>query len=136
MRRWHFDSSALLAFWLGEPDSVRVSEILANSESEILICSLSFAEAGRKSIELGATDLETSKMLDLFKSIATEIVVVDEAIARLSLYLSQNSATRLPFADSLIAACAHAKNATLLHRDKHFLGISAAELQQEMLGTQ
>lgn len=49
----------------------------------------------------------------------TTSLVVDRVVAESAMVLRRKSAERLPLTDVIIAACAHAAHAVLVHRDPH-----------------
>ncbi len=132
MSRWLLDSSALLILLRAEPGLVRIQEILADA-SEILIASVSIAEISRRAKELGASPAEIAEMIRFCKMLATRFIDISVSIAERSFELSVLASARVPLVDALIAACAAQEQATLLHRDQHFLRIPSEQLLQEQL---
>lgn len=132
MSRWLLDSSALLILLRAEPGLVRIQEILADA-SEILIASVSIAEISRRAKELGASPAEIAEMIRHCKMLATRFIDITVGIAERSFELSVLASARVPLVDALIAACAAQEQATLLHRDQHFLSIPHEQLSQEQL---
>jgi predicted nucleic acid-binding protein len=59
-----------------------------------------------------------------------ETVSVDASVAWESDRLQRSTPTRLPLPDALIAACAAASKAVLVHRDAHMRAIPSDQLQQ------
>ncbi|MBN1243487.1 MAG: PIN domain-containing protein [Spirochaetales bacterium] len=113
------DTSALLAHWHDEPGAVRVQELLADREAEVLLCALSVAEFARAALSLGASRDEARSTALRYASLGT-LVAVDEAVAVRAFELGSLASSRLPLADALIAAAASIHGATLVHRDAHF----------------
>jgi predicted nucleic acid-binding protein len=63
----------------------------------------------------------------------SEVVNVDEAVRSEAVRLRISATARSSAMDTLIAATASLRNATLVHRDPHFTVIPAFVLKQEML---
>jgi len=124
------DTSALLVMFRKEPGAEKVAEVFADPSNEVLLCALSVAEFGRKMREMGMGEGDARNVLDTFIPMFTAIVAVDDAVARASLSLIEKMPTRLPLADSLIAAAAVIRAACLVHRDKHLAVIPGTILQQ------
>lgn len=126
------DSSALLAFYFGEPGGDRVREILSDEKTIVRLSVLSMAEFWSRLRAIGSAALfdeewrQLSEMMTSIDSISSEIVYR-------SLALRAAATARLPQIDALIAATAVEQNAILVHRDPHFLSIPQHLLQQESL---
>ncbi len=126
------DSSALLAFYFGEPGGARVQEILSDEKTIVRLSVLSMAEFWSRLRAIGAAALfdeewrQISEMMTGIDPISTEIVYH-------SLQLRSAATARLPQIDAIIAATAAVQNAILVHRDPHFLAIPSQLLQQEIL---
>ncbi|MFN0068870.1 MAG: PIN domain-containing protein [Limisphaerales bacterium] len=69
----------------------------------------------------------------LYTDVPPPPLAVGEAEARAALRLREAATRRLPLADSLIAGCAVAANAALVHRDPHFAAIPPKLLKQMVL---
>jgi len=123
------DTSALLVLCRAEAGFETLRDTVSDLNHEIFIASISLAELGRRVRELGADESVVNTLLGYCKSIATT-VVIDGAIAELSLRLAKHATARIPLADSLIAACAVSMHATLIHRDKHFESMQSSVLPQ------
>jgi predicted nucleic acid-binding protein len=59
--------------------------------------------------------------------------LLDEAIRREGVHLRTSATARTSAMDTLIAATASVRGATLVHRDPHFTAIPASLLNQEIL---
>lgn len=127
------DTSALLAHHRDEEGADRVQSLFEDSENELLIASVSFTEFGRRMLALGAGLEETEKILADYKHLFDGVVPIDGDIAMKALSLSAQVGKRIPLVDSLIAAVALQKNATLVHRDQHFENIPTILLNMESL---
>jgi predicted nucleic acid-binding protein len=127
------DTSALLAHHRDEEGADRVQCLFENSENELLIASVSFTEFGRRMLDLGASLEEVEKILADYKHLLDGVVPIDADIAMDALSLSIKVGKRIPLVDSLIAAVACQKQATLVHRDQHFENIPKMLLKMENL---
>lgn len=126
------DSSALLAFYFGEPGSERVREILSDDQCSVGLSVLSAAEFWSRLRAEGWEQIfdeewrRVSEVMNLIAPVSYDVV-------RRSLELRLAATTRLPQIDALIAGTALVHDAVLIHRDAHFLSIPANLLQQEIL---
>jgi predicted nucleic acid-binding protein len=126
------DSSALLAFYFGEPGGDRVREILSDDRTAVRLSVLSMAEFWGRLRAIGSAEIfdetwhQLSEMMTSIDPISSEIVYR-------SLELRVAATARLPQMDALIAATAAIYGAILVHRDPHFLSIPNHLLQQESL---
>jgi predicted nucleic acid-binding protein len=127
------DTSALLAHHRDEEGADRVQYLFECADMHLLIASVTLAEFGRRMLELGANPQEIRKILSDYKHLLDGVVAIDEEIAMKALSLAQQATKRIPLVNSLIAAVACLKNATLLHRDQHFESIPKAFLKTDCL---
>lgn len=110
-------------FYRKEPEVDQVLALFENPQSDLLLCAVSVAEFGRKLRELGQTQEEIERTIDLHLPLFTRVEKVDEVTALASLRLINSLAFRLPTIDSLIAATALVHGACLVHKDKHMAAI-------------
>jgi predicted nucleic acid-binding protein len=127
------DTSALLAHHRDEEGADGVQSLFEDANIELLIASVTLTEFGRRMLELGASSEEIQRILADYKHLLNGVVSIDEDIAMKALSLAQQAAKRIPLVDSLIAAVACLKKATLLHRDQHFESIPKSLLKTESL---
>ena len=127
------DTSALLAHHRDEEGADRVQSLFEDSDIQLLIASVTLAEFGRRMLELGASSQEVQKILSDYKHLLDGVVSIDEEIAMKALSLAEQATKRIPLVDSLIAAVACLKKATLLHRDQHFESIPKEFLKTDCL---
>ena len=127
------DTSALLAHHRDEEGADRVQSLFEDSDIHLLIASVTLAEFGRRMLELGASSQEVQKILSDYKHLLDGVVSIDEEIAMKALSLAEQATKRIPLVDSLIAAVACLKKATLLHRDQHFESIPKEFLKTDCL---
>ena len=127
------DTSALLAHHRDEEGADRIQSLFEDSDIKLLIASVTLAEFGRRMLELGASPQEVQKILSDYKHLLDGVVSIDEEIAMKALSLAEQATKRIPLVDSLIAAVACLKKATLLHRDQHFESIPKEFLKTDCL---
>lgn len=130
MSAFLFDTSAILAHHLEEEGWEQVENLFLKQEQAILICAVSLVELNSRLLELGENTNDRQRILKEYRKFFADVVTVDESIAHLAIELRESASARLPLADSLIAACAKQREATLIHRDPHFRAISPNELKQ------
>jgi predicted nucleic acid-binding protein len=119
------DTSALLAHYLDETGTLKVEEILDDGGAAVYISSLSIAEFARRVLAICADPSKARSDALIYAGLASRIIPVDTAIAIRACELASASSSRLPLADSLIAACALASESILVHRDAHFDALPA-----------
>lgn len=127
------DTSALLAHHRDEEGADRVQSLFEDLDIQLLIASVTLAEFGRRMLELGVRPQEIQKILSDYKHLLDGVVSIDEEIAMKALSLTEQATKRIPLVDSLIAAVACLKKATLLHRDQHFESIPKEFLKTDCL---
>ncbi|HMO64048.1 MAG TPA: PIN domain-containing protein [Verrucomicrobiota bacterium] len=120
------DTSALLAHYLEEPGMDEVGRLLSGHPGEIGLCFVSWLELETRLREVTGNSAEAERAFRLYTDVLTTPLALGEAEARAAI-------RRLPLADSLIAGCAVAADATLVHRDPHFAAIPAKLLKQLVL---
>jgi predicted nucleic acid-binding protein len=99
--------------------------LLLDDAAQIYISSLSIAEFARRLLSLGADEARSREEALAWASAVTRVIPVDAAVAIRAFELAAASATRLPLADSFIAACALASESILVYRDAHFDALPA-----------
>lgn len=126
------DTSALLAFYFGEPGAERVQQILSDETVSVGLSVLSAGEFWSRLRAEGWDEVyeeEWSRLSDLMTFLApVTLEVVHESIT-----LRSAATGRIPHVDALIAATAVKYDAALVHRDPHFGSIPVHLLQQESL---
>jgi predicted nucleic acid-binding protein len=128
--RFLLDTSALIAHNRQEPGWKRVQALFEETDSEILVASVSLTEFARRLRELGATEDEARRTVEDYLELLDEVVPVDEGVAFTAFRIGCAVEKRLPLADALIAAAAHERGAFLVHRDQHMAPISHALVAQ------
>jgi predicted nucleic acid-binding protein len=128
-----FDTSAILAHHLAESGADRVQSLLEDETNQVAICVVSLLEFEVRLREMGLSEPERQGEILRYKTLFDGLIPVDEAVCSKAAELKFSATGRLPNIDALIAASASLHNATLVHRDPHFLSISSTLLKQEML---
>ncbi len=129
-KRCLLDTSALLAHARREPGWARVAELLEDGDLEVLASAVSLTELSRRFLDLGSSAKEAQDVVEDYRELMDEIVVVDERVALAAFDLGCKTPERLPLADALIAACALDRGARLVHRDRHMAAIPVDLLDQ------
>jgi predicted nucleic acid-binding protein len=83
--------------------------------------------------QLGIDAATRAAEVNRYGALLSEILNVDEAIRSEGVRLRTGATSRSSAMDTLIAATASLRGATLVHRDPHFTAIPASMLKQEML---
>lgn len=125
-----FDTSALLAHFRNEPGGAAVQALFEREDVVPLVSSITIAEFARRMRDLGADEPSIKEVLEFYVSMMDETVSVDASIAWESDRLQRATPTRLPLADALIAACATANKAVLVHRDAPMRSIPSDQVKQ------
>ena len=127
------DTSALLAHYLAEPGAARVQSLFEDTTVIAGTSILAFFEFDLRLHVLGIAPPTRTAELALYQTLLGEIVNVDEAIRSEGIRLRLSATNRISSMDTLIAATASVRGATLVHRDPHFSAIPGNLLKQEML---
>jgi predicted nucleic acid-binding protein len=128
--RFLLDTSALIAHNRQEPGWERIQALFEETDSEILVASVSLTEFARRLRELGAMEDEARRTVEEYLELLDEVVAVDEGVAFTAYALGCAAEKRLPLADALIAAAAQSRGACLVHRDQHMASIPGALMEQ------
>jgi predicted nucleic acid-binding protein len=124
------DTSALLLHYFKTPGADRIHRIISDETNSILVASVSIAELGRRLVATGCDPVEARSSALSYAALCERVVPVDTAVSIRAFELGVASRARIPLVDTLVAACASICDATLVHRDDHFLGIPAGLLPQ------
>jgi len=136
MRITHvFDTSAVLAHYFGEAGAEQLDQLWADPENEIGLCVLSLPELKTRLLEEVRDQEEIDRAFKLYADELTVSLGVNRAVAELAIELRGLSRTRLPLVDSIIAATAACRSATLVHCDPHLAGIPQDRLRQIYLAS-
>ncbi len=124
------DTSALLLHYFKAPGADRIHRIMSDEKNTIIIAAVSITELGRRLVATGCDPIEARSSALSYATLCERVVPVDTAASIRAFELGLTSRTRIPLVDALIAACASISDATLVHRDDHFLEIPADLLPQ------
>jgi predicted nucleic acid-binding protein len=124
------DTSVLLLHYFKAPGADRIHRIISNEKNSILVASVSITELVRRLVATGCDPMEARASALSYATLCERVVPIDTAASIRAFELGVASRTRIPLVDALIAACASICDATLVHRDDHFLGIPADLLRQ------
>lgn len=131
--RYVLDTTALLAHYRQEPGWQEVQSLFETDGAELSIASISIPEFGRRLRELGASETEVEATLSSYQLLFSEVIAVDTAVAKAAFEIGCRPPNRLPLVDALIAACAQAWSAVLIHRDEHMRAIPQEIVRQQEL---
>ena len=123
------DTSALLAFYFGEPGAERVEILIGDPGARICISALTVGEFWGR-LRARGVEARFDEEWGQLKELLGEIIPVSPEIVLTSCALRSATRKRLPYIDALIAATAVVRGATLAHRDAHFDSIPAGLLRQ------
>jgi predicted nucleic acid-binding protein len=127
------DTSALLAHYLAESGCNRVQSLFEDESVLVGTSILVLFEFELRLRQLGLATSTLSAELARYRALFSEVINVNEEVRRAALQVRTEATTRIAAMDALIAATASVCNATLVHRDPHFLVIPATLLKQEIL---
>ena len=127
------DTSAILAHYFDEPGAELVAHLWDDSGNRIGICVLTLPELRtRPEAELDDQG-EIERAFKEYIADLTVSLVVDRTAAESAMHLRREAVHRLPLTDAIIAGCAHANAAVLVHRDRHMASIPQQSLPQIVL---
>jgi predicted nucleic acid-binding protein len=121
------------AHYLAESGAERVQALFEDETVVAGASILPFYEFELRLHQLGVAATSRTTELNRYRVLLNELHVVDEAARIEAIRLRTSATARVAAMDILIAATASLKNATLVHRDPHFVAIPAALLKQEVL---
>ncbi|MBN1676040.1 MAG: PIN domain-containing protein [Kiritimatiellae bacterium] len=124
------DTSALLAHCFDEPGAEEVDALWQDAENRLAVCVLSLPEFKTRILEEMDDAAEAERVFDLYCTQLVDTLPVDRAVAQEAIALRAAAPGRLPLVDAVIAACAKAAAAILVHRDPHMATIPADWVRQ------
>ena len=127
------DTSAVLAHYFDEPGAAIVDGLWQESRNRIAICVLTLPELRRRLQAEVEGEREIDRAFREYVDELTSSLVVDRAVAESAMTLRREAAERLPLTDAIIAGCAHAAKAVLVHRDPHMESIPQRLVAQIVL---
>jgi predicted nucleic acid-binding protein len=128
-----FDTSALLAHYLAEPGAARVQALFEDAAVVAGTSVLALFEFELRLHQLGVDVATRAVEVNRYRALLNEVVNVDETLRVEGVRLRISATARASAMDTLIAATAILRAATLVHRDPHFTAIPPSMLKQEML---
>jgi predicted nucleic acid-binding protein len=134
--KYLLDTSAAVAHVRGEPGHAGVQALFEDPAVTVLLAAPSLLEM-ETILKARMTDEgQRRAVLGLYGGRLAEVVPVDREAVMAAIVLRNGTPTRLPAVDALIAGCAVAHGATLVHRDPHFDSIPPALLPTLRLSDQ
>ena len=127
------DTSALLAHYLAEKGAERVQALFEDAAVEAGASILSLYEFELRLHQLGVDAATRATELNRYRALLNEVVDVTEAVRGEAIRLRTSATAHVAAMDGSIAATASLRNATLVHRDPHFVAIPTNLLRQEVL---
>jgi predicted nucleic acid-binding protein len=124
------DTSALLAHFRNETGAGEVQAIFEDAGNAVGISVVSIAEFGIRLSTLGMSQPDMHAIISSYQELLDDVLPLTEDIAIRATSLKTSASARLPLVDALIAATAISENATLVHRDAHFLALTGREVKQ------
>ena len=117
------DTSAILAHYFDEPGAEMVERLWHDSGNRVAICVLTLPELKGRLVDEVPDRQEIERAFSQYVDELTTSLVVDREAARSAILLRESVDGRLPLVDAVIAGCAHAHSAVLVHRDPHLAAI-------------
>ena len=127
------DTSAVLAHYFGEPGAEIVDRLWHDSRNRIGICVLTLPELRWRLQAEIEDEQEVDRAFKAYVDELTSGLVVDRTVAESAMALRREAAELLPLTDAIIAGCAHAATAVLVHRDRHMESIPQRLVTQIVL---
>lgn len=124
------DTSALLAHFLAQPGRPDARALIEAGRAGV--CCITWMEFSGVLRARGMPPHAISNALAIYRELL-ESKPVDDAVANHAIDVRTATPRRLTGVDALIAGCAIAANATLVHADAHFAAIPASLLKQQRL---
>ena len=127
------DTSAILAHYFDEPGAELVEELWQDTGNRVGICVVTLPELkGRLAAEV-ADRQEVERAYSQYVDDLTANPIVDRETTESAILLRESADTNLPLIDALIAGCARAHSAVLVHRDPHMSSIPHEMVAQVVL---
>jgi predicted nucleic acid-binding protein len=125
VRIYLLDTSAVIAHVYHERGYRQVQALFEEEDATVLLAAPSLLELDTALKTKVADEAQRRAVLELYGGRGAEVVAVDRETALAAIGIRQACPRRLPGFDALIAGCAAAHGATLVHRDPHFDAIPA-----------
>lgn len=127
---WLLDSTALLAFLLDETEAEQVESLIYDRPGEAAVSFATWLEVHGRLKALGLSQEDTEAQMSDARALPLATLWPDERILQGMLEIKAGG--YFPFADTLIAATAHAHGLTLVHKDPHFSALPASIRQLDL----
>ncbi len=124
------DTSAVVAHFVGEPGRAEVDRLIESGTAGVSSATWIEFRALLRARRLPQSVIDEA--VSLYRA-SLPSVPIDDRVADLADTLRAASPTRIPAVDALIAGCAIAAGAILVHADAHFAAIPASLLKQQRL---
>lgn len=124
------DTSALVAHFTGEPGRPEVERLMESGTTGVSCATWIEFRAVLRARRLSQSVIDEA--VGLYR-LSLPSVPIDDRVADLADTLRAASPGRIPAMDALIAGCAIAADAILVHADAHFSTIPASLLKQQRL---
>jgi predicted nucleic acid-binding protein len=124
------DTSAVIAHFTGEPGRPEVDRLIESGTAGVSSATWTEFRAVLRVRRLSQSVIDEA--VGLYR-LSLPSVPIDDRVADLADALRAARPTRIPAMDALIAGCAIAANAVLVHADAHFAAIPASLLKQQRL---
>ncbi len=128
---WLLDSTALLAFLLDEAEAEAVESLIFDRPGEAAVSFATWVEVHGRLKALGLSEADIRAQMTDARALPLATLWPDERVLQGELEIK--AAGYFPFADTLIAATAHANDLTLVHKDPHFAVLPASIRQLNLL---
>ena len=129
MRTYLLDTSAILAHYLSEEGSAKVQALLDEPAAIVLVAAPVLLELDGSLMRKGAGEVARHSVVNEYGTRLAETVSVDKEVALSAVALRKSASERLPAMGALIAGCALANEAVLVHRDPHYDNIPREALE-------
>jgi predicted nucleic acid-binding protein len=128
MKRFLFDTSALLALRDGEPGSDQVADLLYQAQRGKTLCLICFMSLMEILYRVWRDENESAGLLAYEQCRSLPLQVVHESRPLLERAARIKATRRLSLADSWIAAAALQEGATLVHKDPEFASLDCSQI--------
>jgi predicted nucleic acid-binding protein len=127
------DTSALLAHYRQEPGHDLVERLLEEHPDDVYVSSITWLELHLRLKELIPNQNAREEVLAIYDELLADALPVTREVAQAAFDLRVQLPRRIPNGDTLIAATAKLKGATLVHRDPHLAAIPERLVKQIVL---
>jgi predicted nucleic acid-binding protein len=129
MTAYLLDTSAALAHAYQEPGYERVQALFHDGTAVLMLAAPSLLEMETSLTTRIRDDAQREALTEHYGGLLAQVVPVDRTAVLAAIALRNAATKRLPAVDAMIAGCAAANDAILVHRDPHFDAIPASRLK-------